>query len=90
VWVIFCPLVFALGVNFFPAFQYHYMAAVTCLFVLIGITGLQQLSRFNALAARVDFVLCIAQFRLEYGLHSVQHRPMVAGTAKSGAARFRR
>ena len=38
------PLVFALGVNFFPAFQYHYMAGVACLFVLIAVTGLQQLA----------------------------------------------
>jgi len=68
VWVVVCPLIFALGVNFFPAFQYHYMAGVTCLFVLIAITGLEQLSRFNALAARVLVSLCIAQFAFEYGL----------------------
>jgi len=74
-WVVVCPLIFALGINFFPAFQYHYMAAVTCLFVLIAITGLRQLSRFNALAARVVFSVCIAQFALEYGLHAVSNDP---------------
>jgi hypothetical protein len=58
-----------LGVNFFPAFQYHYMAGVTCLFVLVSVIGLQQLSRFSALAARIILLLCIAQFALEYGLH---------------------
>jgi hypothetical protein len=68
-------LVFALGVNFFPAFQYHYMAAVTCLFVLIGVTGLQQLSRFSTLAVRMIAVLCIAQFGLEYGLHILSTDP---------------
>jgi hypothetical protein len=70
VWVMVCPLIFALGINFFPAFQYHYMAAVTCLFVLIAATGLRQLGRFNGLAARVIFLLCIAQFALEYALQA--------------------
>lgn len=67
--VFLCLLLFALGINFFPAFQYHYMAGVTCLFVLVAITGLEQLSRLNATAARIVFLLCIAQFALEYGLH---------------------
>jgi hypothetical protein len=70
-----CLLIFALGVNFFPAFQYHYVAAVTCLFILVSVTGLQQLSRFNALAARVIFLLCIAQFAFEYGLHLASSDP---------------
>jgi len=74
-WVVVCPLIFALGINFFPAFQYHYMAAVTCLFVLIAITGLRQLSRFNALAARIVFLMCMAQFALEYGLQAQSNDP---------------
>jgi hypothetical protein len=74
-WVMVCPLIFALGINFFPAFQYHYMAGVTCLFVLIGVTGLQQLSRFSGLAARVVFLVCIAQFGFEYGLHAISRDP---------------
>ncbi len=64
-----CLAFFALGVNFFPAFQYHYMAGVTCLFVLVSVTGLDRLARFNALAARIVLLLCFAQFALEYGLH---------------------
>jgi hypothetical protein len=75
VWAMVCPLIFALGVNFFPAFQYHYMAGVTCLFVLVSVAGLQQLSRFNALAARIILSLCIAQFGLEYGLHVFSSDP---------------
>jgi hypothetical protein len=75
VWVLACPLIFALGINFFPAFQYHYMAGVTCLFVLISVTGLRQLSRFSALAARIVVLLCVAQFALEYGLHVYSHDP---------------
>jgi hypothetical protein len=75
VWVMVCPLIFALGVNFFPAFQYHYMAGVTCLFVLISVTGLEQLSRFNALAARIIVSVCLAQFAFEYGLHVLSNDP---------------
>jgi hypothetical protein len=75
VWVMVCPLIFALGVNFFPAFQYHYMAGVTCLFVLIGVTGLEQLGRWNALAARIIVSLCVAQFVFEYGLHVLSNDP---------------
>ena len=75
IWVMVCPLIVALGVNFFPAFQYHYMAGVTCLFVLVSVIGLQQLSRFSALAARIILLLCIAQFALEYGLHVFSNDP---------------
>ena len=75
VWVIVCPLVFALGINFFPAFQYHYMAGVTCLLVLVGVTAVRQLSRFNALAARLVALLCVAQFAFEYGLQVYSHDP---------------
>jgi hypothetical protein len=70
-WLGLCPLIFALGVNFFPAFQFHYMAAVTCLFVLIAIVGLERLSAFpaGALAARVILLLCVAHFAYRYSLH---------------------
>lgn len=68
-WLLIFPLILALGINFFPAFQYHYMAAVTCVFVLIGVTGLQQLSRLSPVAAGIIVLLCIAQFVFEYGLH---------------------
>ena len=76
VWVSLSLLLFALGVNFFPAFQFHYVAAVTCLFVLVSVTGLRQLSRLSIrgypagpLAARVILFLCAAQILLWYGLH---------------------
>jgi len=47
VWVVVTLAIFALGTNFFPAFQIHYVAAVTCLFVLVSITGLQQMLRLR-------------------------------------------
>jgi hypothetical protein len=67
---------FALGTNFFPAFQVHYIAAVTSLFVLISVTGLARLGGLTfggrpagAEAARLIFTLCAAHFVFWYGLH---------------------
>ncbi len=76
VWVILTLAFFALGVNFFPAFQFHYIAAVTCLFVLVSVTGLRLLSLVSirgvpsgADAARLLLFLCVAHFAFWYGAH---------------------
>lgn len=76
VWVTLTLALFALGVNFFPAFQLHYIAAVTCLFVLVSVTGLQRLRQWKtrgipagADAARVIVFLCAAHFIFWYSLH---------------------
>jgi hypothetical protein len=66
VWVVLTLLLFSLGVNFFPAFQLHYIAAVTCLFVLVSVTGLE---RIGGAAARLIVFLCVAHFIFWYGLH---------------------
>ncbi len=66
VWVVLTLLLFNLGVNFFPAFQLHYIAAVTCLFVLVSVTGLE---RIGGAAARLIVFLCVAHFIFWYGLH---------------------
>ena len=75
-WVAITLALFALGTNFFPAFQVHYVAAATCLFVLMSVTGLQWLDRLTiggrpvgAEAARLVFFLCVAHFLFWYGLH---------------------
>jgi hypothetical protein len=75
-WAAVTLLLFSLGVNFFPAFQFHYIAALTCLFVLVSVTGLQQLGQltirgysFGADAARLIIFLCVAHFVLWYGVH---------------------
>jgi hypothetical protein len=62
-------LLFALGINFFPAFQFHYLAAVTCLFVLMSVAGLERLSQINAEAAKILVFLCVAYFGFWYTLH---------------------
>jgi hypothetical protein len=84
-WVAASALLFALGINFFPAFQFHYLAAVTCLFVLIGITGLRQLSRLQvagwlagAEAAWLIGILCAAHFLFWYGTHIFENDASLA------------
>lgn len=67
-------LLFALGTNFFPAFQFHYLAAVVCLFVLMSVRGLQTLTRLRRgrEAARVLIFFCIAQFVFWYAPHLLE------------------
>jgi hypothetical protein len=65
-WVALTLVLFALGVNFYPFFEVHYLAALTCLFVLVSITGLQRLSSLNADAARLVVYLCFAHFAFWY------------------------
>jgi hypothetical protein len=67
-------LLFALGTNFFPAFQFHYQAAVVCLFILMSVHGLQWMSRLRrgAEAARVLMFLCLAQFAFWYVPHLLE------------------
>jgi len=63
-WVALTAVIFALGTNFYPLFLTHYVAALTCLFVLMSVEGLRIISRWRAGApgARVLIWLCIAQF----------------------------
>jgi len=69
-WAAGCALLLALGTNFFPIFQVHYMAAATCLFVLMSVAGLEQLSRWNGEAAAVLVILCVSHFVFWYGVHA--------------------
>jgi hypothetical protein len=69
-WVALTLVLFALGTNFFPAFQLHYVAACTCLFVLVSVVGLERIGRRWPEAARLVALLCAAQFVFWYGLHA--------------------
>jgi hypothetical protein len=71
VWVCATIALFALGTNFFPAFQLHYVAAVTCLFVLVSVAGCRQISQWNPDAARLLVFLCVAHFTFWYAMHLV-------------------
>jgi hypothetical protein len=75
-WVAFTLALFAVGTNFFPAFQVHYVAAATCLFVLMSVVGLERISRWSLRGravgpeiAGIIFFLCAAHFLFWYGVH---------------------
>jgi hypothetical protein len=74
VWIVGTVVLFALGTNFFPAFQYHYLAAIACLFVLMSVRGLEALP---APVAHGVLYLCVAQFVLWYGAHLVDFAPLI-------------
>jgi hypothetical protein len=72
VWVAAALLIFSLGTNFYPYFYPHYIAAATCLFVLVSVAGLDRLSRnasFGTVAAQSIVLLCAAHFLFWYGFH---------------------
>jgi hypothetical protein len=79
-WVGITIALFALGTNLFPYFQFHYVAALTSLFVLVSVTGLQKLSQIKirtqpvgADAAFLLVCLCVLHFGLWYGLNLFGH-----------------
>jgi len=68
----------ALGSNFYPYFFPHYLAAVTCLFLLAAVEGLIRLDAWTPRglsvgrqAARWLLFLCGAHFLLWYSLHAI-------------------
>jgi len=80
-WVVLMLLLFALGVNFIPAFEFHDLAACVCLFILMSVAGLRRLSfvRIGGWAAGRDaavllLLLCAAHFLLWYGAHLFDDR----------------
>ncbi|MDE3166570.1 MAG: hypothetical protein KGN36_12255 [Acidobacteriota bacterium] len=77
-WVAMTLGIFALGTNFFPAFQTHYIAAVTCLFVLVAVAGIEQIGRLKVLGQPVGaeaggliVLFCFAHFIFWYGMHAI-------------------
>ena len=76
-WVALALAIFSVGTNFYPYFYPHYIAAATCLFVLVSVTGLERISRVTIHgyragweAAQLLVLLCAAQFLFWYGLHA--------------------
>ncbi|HLG99175.1 MAG TPA: hypothetical protein VKX49_22885 [Bryobacteraceae bacterium] len=75
-WILAVLLLFALGTNIYPYFYSHYIAATACLFLLIGVVGLERLSRIRIAGqlagrdgARILVLLCFGHFLFWYGLH---------------------
>jgi len=62
-WLAVTLATFALGVNFYPFFEVHYLGALTCLFVLVSVTALQQLP---GQASHWIVYLCLAHFVFFY------------------------
>ncbi len=73
--VVFAVLaMFWLGDTFYPYFYPHYIAAATCLFVLVSVKGLEQLSRVRVRGfsvgeegAALILILCLGHFAFWYG-----------------------
>ena len=75
VWVALAIAIFVLGTNFFPYFFPRYIATVTCLFLLVSVTGLQRLARSAAgyQAASLILFACTASFALWWTLHLTEN-----------------
>ena len=86
-WVLGTVAVFSLGTNFYPYFYPHYIAALTCLFVLIAVAGLQRLSRWR-LVPSVILGVCAAEFVFWYGLHAFAPDPILNGLGRYEAWDF--
>jgi hypothetical protein len=73
-WIALALLIFALGTNFYPLFLPHYIAGITCLFVLVSVEGLRTLSRWpaGANAARVLVYLCVLQFAFAFFTYTAE------------------
>jgi len=68
-------LIFFVGTNIYPYFYAHYVAGVTCLFLLVTVVSLENLSRLTIAghfvgpdAVRVILFLCGAHFLFWYGI----------------------
>jgi hypothetical protein len=71
-WVLLTLLLFALGINFFPAFQLHYLGALTCLFVLMSVVGLREIGRWSPEGSRLVLGVCAIHFLFWYGMHTFE------------------
>ncbi|HUJ48780.1 MAG TPA: hypothetical protein VLW25_01225 [Bryobacteraceae bacterium] len=76
VWVALTLALFALGSNFYPNFEPHYIAGVTSLFVLAAIAGLERWERLNKDAAQLIAFVCVASFVFWYGMHLFDSQPV--------------
>jgi hypothetical protein len=68
-WLFATILLFMLGTNLYPYFLTHYVAALTCVFVLITVMGLEVLHRWKPWVAHIVLAGCFGQFLFWYGVH---------------------
>lgn len=77
IWVLGTLVLFSLGTNFYPYFYPHYIAALTCLMVLVATTALARIQ-----SAPLVLSLCAAQFLFWYGIHAVASENVFLATAR--------
>ena len=68
-WIVMALGLLWLGDVFYPYFYPHYIAAATCLFLLVTVVSLEKLSNFSQQAATLILILCLAHFVFWYGVH---------------------
>jgi predicted PurR-regulated permease PerM len=68
-WIVIALGLLWLGDAFYPYFYPHYIAAATCVFLLVSVISLEKVSRWNREAATLILVLCLAHFVFWYGVH---------------------
>jgi hypothetical protein len=68
-WAAVTLALFAIGINFFPAYQLHYAAACACLMILAAVIGLEKLASVRPEAARIVLFLCAGHFLFWYTMH---------------------
>ncbi len=84
-WVLATIALFALGSNFYPYFYPHYVAALTSLFLLMAVVGLEKLNRIQGSARVVPIplgslilLLCGAHFLFWYGVHALGSKQILS------------
>jgi hypothetical protein len=70
-----------LGTNLYPYFYPHYIAAISCVFLLMSVAGLEFLSRWSESGAALVFLLAVSHFVFWYGLHLKADEETVAAMA---------
>ncbi len=68
-WILIPLALFWLGDAFYPYFYPYYMAAVTCLLLLVIVVSLQKLSTWSHEAVTFILILCLAHFVFWYGIY---------------------
>ncbi len=76
-WVLGTILFFSLGTNFYPYFYPHYIAALTCLMLLLSVGALARLPE-----APLVLSLCAAQFLFWYGIHALSGENLFLAAAR--------
>ena len=94
-WVLAIVLVFGLGTNFYPYFYPHYIAALTCIFLLMSVIGLREVGRIRVggkmagrEAMRLIVLLYAAWFLVLYGVHLAGDQRSMTAIAAYDARHF--